>query len=78
VGCDVPVVSDALLAIDFINLKIKPAQSFGGAHRGRVGAHRGRVCVHVFIWVSACTYMSIYVCTVFLKKCGLLIYSHFG
>jgi hypothetical protein len=68
VRCDVPVVSDALLATDFINLKIKPAQSFGGAHRGRVGAHRGRVCVHVFIWVCACTYMSIYICTVFLKK----------
>jgi hypothetical protein len=42
-------------------LKIKPGQSFGGAHRGRI-------CVHVFIWASDRTYISIYVCTVFLKK----------
>jgi hypothetical protein len=44
-----------------MNLKIKPTQSFGGAHRGRV-------CVCVFIGMSARTCMSIYVCTVFLKK----------
>jgi hypothetical protein len=56
-----PVDSEALLVADFVNLKIKPAQSFGGAHRGRV-------CVHVFIGVSARTCMSICVCTVFLKK----------
>jgi hypothetical protein len=47
--------------IDFVNLKIKPAQSFGGAHSGRV-------CVRVFIKMSAHTCMSICVCTVFLKK----------
>jgi hypothetical protein len=46
---------------DFVNLKIKPAQSFGSAHRGRV-------CVRVFIGVSTHTCMSIYICTVFLKK----------
>jgi hypothetical protein len=46
---------------DFLNLKIKLAQSFGGAHRGSV-------CVCVFIGVSARTCMSICVCTVFLKK----------
>jgi hypothetical protein len=40
---DVPVNSDALLVTDFMNLKIKPAQSFRGAHRGRVCV---RVCVH--------------------------------
>jgi hypothetical protein len=56
---DIPVDSDALLVTDFVNLKIKSAQSFEGAHRGRV-------CV--FIVVSAYTYMSICVCTVFLKK----------
>jgi hypothetical protein len=50
-----------LLVTDFMNLKIKPAQSFDGAHRGRV-------CVHVFIGVSACTCVSTCVCTVFLKK----------
>jgi hypothetical protein len=51
--------------IDFVNRKIKPAHSFGCAHRSRV-------YVHVFIEVSARTCMSIYVCPVFLKnkECG--------
>jgi hypothetical protein len=61
VGSDVPVNSETLLMTDFVNLKIKPAQSFGGAHRGKV-------CMRVFIEVSAHTCMIIYVCTVFLKK----------
>jgi hypothetical protein len=61
VGGDVPVDSEALLVTDFVNLKIKLTQSFRGAHRGRV-------CVRVLIGVSARTCMSIYVCTVFLKK----------
>jgi hypothetical protein len=46
---------------DFMNLMIKLTQSFEGVYRGIV-------CVHVFIGVSARTYMSICVCTVFLKK----------
>jgi hypothetical protein len=46
---------------DFVIIKIKPAQSFGCAHRGRV-------CVCVFIRVSARTCMSICDCTMFLKK----------
>jgi hypothetical protein len=46
---------------DFMNLKIKPTQSFRGAHRGRV-------CVRVFIEISAHTCISIYVYAVFLKK----------
>jgi hypothetical protein len=58
---DVPIDSETLLMTDFVNLKIKTAQSFGDAHRGRM-------CVHVFIWVSARMYMNIYVCTVFLKN----------
>jgi hypothetical protein len=53
--------NDTFLVTDFVNLKIKPAQSFGCAHRGKV-------CVCVFIWVSARTCMSIYVCIMFLKK----------
>jgi hypothetical protein len=57
----VPVDSDALLVTDFVNLKIKPIQSFGCAHRDMM-------CVRVFIGVSARTCTSIYVCTVFLKK----------
>jgi hypothetical protein len=61
VGYDVSIESETLLVTDFVNLKIKPAQSFGGAHRDRM-------CVTVFIGVSDHTYMSIYVCTVFLKK----------
>jgi hypothetical protein len=42
VGADVLIDSEPLLVTDFMNLKIKPAQSFRGAHRGRV-------CVRVFI-----------------------------
>jgi hypothetical protein len=59
VGGDVPVDSEAFLVTDFVNLKIKSAQSYEGAHRDRM-------CVHVFIRVSTRTCMSIYVCTVFL------------
>jgi hypothetical protein len=33
---DVPVHSKALLVIDFVNLKIKSAQSFVGTHRDRM------------------------------------------
>jgi hypothetical protein len=61
VGCEVPVDSEALLATDFVNLKIKPTQSFGDTHRGKV-------CVCVFIEFSARTYMSICVYIVFLEK----------
>jgi hypothetical protein len=61
VGGDVPVNSETLLVTNFVNLKIKPAQSFECAHKGRV-------CMRVFIGVGARTCMSIYVCTVFLKK----------
>jgi hypothetical protein len=60
VGGDVPVDNESLLVTDFVNLKIKPTWSF------RV-AHKDRVYVRVFIYVSAHTYMSIYVCTMFLK-----------
>jgi hypothetical protein len=58
---DIPVDSEALLVTDFMNLKIKPAQSFGGAHRDKV-------CVCVFIGVNARTCIGIRICTVFLKK----------
>jgi hypothetical protein len=61
VGDDVLVDSDAFLVTDFVNLKIKPVQSFRSAHRGRM-------FMRIFIVVSAHTCMSIYVCTVFLKK----------
>jgi hypothetical protein len=55
------VDSEAILMTDFVNLKIKLTQSFRGAHRGSM-------CVYMFIGVDARTCMSIYVCTVFLKK----------
>jgi hypothetical protein len=60
---DITVDNETLLVIDFVNLKIKSTQSFGGAHKGSM-------CVHVFIRVSTHTYISIYICTVFLKKIG--------
>jgi hypothetical protein len=42
---------------DFMNFKIKPVQSFGGVHKGRMR-------VRVFIGVSAHLCLSIYVYTV--------------
>jgi hypothetical protein len=60
VGDDVPVDSETLLVTNFVNLKIKSAQSFEYAHRGML-------CMCVFIGVSAHTCMSTCVYTVFLK-----------
>jgi hypothetical protein len=53
---------------DFVNLKIKPIQSFGCTHKGRV-------YVYIFIEVNTYIYMSIYICTVFLKKRIANMYS---
>jgi hypothetical protein len=61
VGGAVPIESEALLLTDFLNVKIKPVQCFGCTHRVRM-------YVHVFIGVSAHTYISICVYTVFLKQ----------
>jgi hypothetical protein len=36
VGDGVPVDSETFLVTDFVNLKIKLAQFFEGAHKGRV------------------------------------------
>jgi hypothetical protein len=63
VGGDIFIDSETLLVTDFVNFKIKMAQSFGGTYRGRI-------CVRVFIGMSARTCMSICVCTVFLKNRG--------
>jgi hypothetical protein len=57
---DVPVDSETLLVTDFVNLKIKPAQYFEGAHNDRV-------YMYIFIRVSAHTCMSICIC-IELKK----------
>jgi hypothetical protein len=45
VGDDVPIDSKAPVVTSSISRSNSPAQSFRGAHRGRVG----RVCVSVFI-----------------------------
>jgi hypothetical protein len=58
VGGDVPDDSETLLVTDFVNLKIKSAQSFRSAHMGRM-------CIYVFIEVSAYICISICVCTNF-------------
>jgi hypothetical protein len=60
------VDSETLLLTDFVNLKIKPSQSFRCAHKDRV-------CVCVFIGMSAHTCMSIYVYTEFLKKFSVVV-----
>jgi hypothetical protein len=49
---DVPIDSETLSVTDFVNLKIEPAQSFRGSHRGKV-------CVHIFIGMSAHTCMDV-------------------
>jgi hypothetical protein len=66
VGGDVLIDNETLLVTDFVNLKTKPTQSFGGAYRGRV-------CVRLFIGLSPHTFMSICICIVFLKKNPSLI-----
>jgi hypothetical protein len=61
VGGVLPIDSEMLFVTDFVNVKIKLAQCFGGAHRSRV-------YVRVFIGMRAHMCMSICVRTVFLKK----------
>jgi hypothetical protein len=61
VGDDVSVDSEALLVINFMNLKIKSAQSFEGAHRSKV-------CVRVFIGMCAHICMSICICLYCVSK----------
>jgi hypothetical protein len=56
----VRIDGETLFVTDFMNLKIKSAQSFRGDHNGRI-------YVHVFIVISAYTYMNTYIYTV-LKK----------
>jgi hypothetical protein len=67
VGGDVSIDSDALLVIDFVDLKIKSIQSFECAHESKMR-------VRIFIGVNAHTYISIYIYTVFLKKANLAYY----
>jgi hypothetical protein len=53
--------SEILLVTDFMNLKIKLSQSFGSAHMNKL-----YVCI--FIGLSVCTCIKIYVYPVFIKK----------
>jgi hypothetical protein len=56
-----PVDGETFLMPDFMNLKIKSAQSFRNAHRDMM-----YVCI--FIEVSTHTCMNTYIYTMFLKK----------
>jgi hypothetical protein len=58
---DVSIDSEMILMIDFVNLKINLAQSFGCAHKNRLH-------VHMFIRMSAHTCICICVCIIFLKN----------
>jgi hypothetical protein len=42
-----------LLVTDFMNLKIKPAQSFEGAHKDKM-------CVHACVYRGECSYIYVY------------------
>jgi hypothetical protein len=68
VGGDVSIDNETFLMTDFVNLKIKPTQSFGGVHRDRM---------HVHILMSARTCMSIYVYSVSKKRNACVKYRFF-
>jgi hypothetical protein len=59
VGGDVPIDNETILVTDFVNHKIKSAQSFEGAHRNRM-----YVCVHR----GECSLILFYTIFIFLKK----------
>jgi hypothetical protein len=52
---DITVDNETLLVIDFVNLKIKPTQSFGGAHKDSVCA-----CVHKGEYSYVYKYLHLY------------------
>jgi hypothetical protein len=60
---DIPVDNETFLVTDFVNLKIKPSQSFRDAHRDRM-------CMYVFIEISIHIYIYKYLCLycVFKKR----------
>jgi hypothetical protein len=72
VGGDVPVDSETFLVTDFVNLKIKSAQSFRSGYRSRI-----YMCMFIGISVHTCINMYIYI--VFLRKIVILrSVSYFG
>jgi hypothetical protein len=60
---DILVDSETFLVTDFVNLKIKPSQSFRDAHKDKM-------CIRVFIEVSIHIYIYKYLCLycVFKKR----------
>jgi hypothetical protein len=60
-GDDVSIDSKTLLVTDFVNLKIKPVQSFRYAYKDMM-------CVYIFIEISEHTCINIYACPMFLKN----------
>jgi hypothetical protein len=66
VGDDVPVDSEVLLVTDFMNLKIKPTQSFICAHMSMMYVYIHKISVRT----------SICVCTAFLNKSLLRVCSY--
>jgi hypothetical protein len=52
---DITVDNETLLVIDFVNLKIKPTQFFGGAHKDSVCA-----CVHKVEYSYVYKYLYLY------------------
>jgi hypothetical protein len=61
VGGDIFIDSETFLMTDFINFKIKSTQSLKNDYRSKM-------YVYIFIKMSAHTYTSIYIYTIFLKK----------
>jgi hypothetical protein len=59
-GGDVSVDSETLLVTNFMNLKIKPTQSFRDVPRDRI-------YVHIFIEINTHTSINIYIYTIFFK-----------
>jgi hypothetical protein len=55
------VDNETLLVTDFVKLKIKPTQCFRCIHRDKI-------YIHIFIGVSAYTYINIYVYIMFVKN----------
>jgi hypothetical protein len=58
---DVLINNEAFLVIDFVNLKINPAQSFKYAHIAIV-------CVRVYIHRGECSYMYEYLYLYYVSK----------
>jgi hypothetical protein len=58
------VIGDVSVDSETLFDRFREYQDQAGAAQSFRGAHRGRVCVRVFIRASAHTCMSIYVCTV--------------